>query len=209
MFGVGFVCAQVVSVLCVWAGRTMEVPARTWEYAVLEWLDEQTLVSFTMAIWMEPFGSAFVLWPLMLFAAGAAAWLYRPFHALSILLGYSSTYLHVFTGWLLWERSRPTHIAEGLGSPGGLHSFPSGHVAQAVFAYGILIYLWMKQTRSRTERAFAIAIYLTLVALVSSVRLRLGAHWPTDIAAALLVAGVWLAAVVMSLRAEERVRDTT
>jgi hypothetical protein len=46
----------------------------------------------------------------------------------------------------------------------------------------------------------ALAIYLALLAIVAFARLRLGAHWPSDLAAALLVSGVWTAAVVYALR---------
>jgi undecaprenyl-diphosphatase len=200
-FGGGFLAAQAAGVLAVLAGRRLVEPTPVpWESAVLAWLGTQPWLSFNAAVWLEPVGSALVLWPLMLLAAGAAAWRHRPLHALSLLLGYASVFLHVLTGWLLWPRARPTSVADGIASPGLLHSFPSGHVAQAVFAYGILVFLWCGRTRSTGERVLACLLLATLVGIVSLGRLRLGAHWPSDVAAALVVAGVWTAAVAFALR---------
>lgn len=204
-FGAGFVAAQAVCVAAVWVGRAFVEPALGGrERAAIEALDGLRWPSFTMAMWLEPLGSAFVLWPLMAAAAGFAAWRGRPLHALSLLLGYGSVFLHVLTGWLLWNRPRPTLIADGLGSPGALHSFPSGHVAQAVFTYGILAYLWCAASRSRSERILVAALAAAVVAVVTLGRLRLGAHWPSDVVAAVAVAGVWTVAVAIALRRAAR-----
>jgi membrane-associated phospholipid phosphatase len=204
-FGIGFLLAQALTLLAVWVGRRLVEPRLTpWELAVVGWFDTQTLLSFNLAIWIEAPGNGFVLWPLVLFAAGVAAWARRPLHALSLLLGYGSVHLHVLTGWLLWDRARPDLVEGGIGSPGSLHSFPSGHVAQALFAYGLLVFLWGRSTRSRGERALAAAVLLLVVGMVAVGRLRLGAHWPSDVVASLLITAAWTASVAYALHRATR-----
>jgi membrane-associated phospholipid phosphatase len=206
-FGLGFLLAQALSIAAVWLVRTLsDSGTMPGERETVAWFDTQTLLSFNLAIWIEAPGNGFVLWPLVLFAAGAAAWLRRPLHALSLLLGYGSVHLHVLTGWLLWERARPDLVEGGIGSPGTLSSFPSGHVAQATFAYGFLLFLWARSTRRPGERLFTLGVFVLVVGMVAAGRLRLGAHWPSDIAAALLIAGAWAASVAFALHRATRAR---
>jgi len=108
----------------------------------------------------------------------------------------------VLLGWHTWDRPRPHLIAGGLASP-GFHSFPSGHISQVVVSYGLFVYLWARATRSRSERAVAVLLLLALVAVVGLARLRLGAHWPSDIVAGALIGAAWLASVIAALRAAE------
>jgi undecaprenyl-diphosphatase len=83
-------------------------------------------------------------------------------------------------------------------------AFPSGHVVHTVFAYGLLALWWMGATRSRGERVVAGLFAVAAVVTVALGRLRLGAHWPSDVAAAAVIGAVWLAAVAHAVRRGER-----
>jgi membrane-associated phospholipid phosphatase len=172
---------------------------QAWDEAMLLRIVEGSPVSFSTAIWAETPGNGVFMIPLVLVAAAVAAWRRMPLHALTLLAAYVLLDLQVGAGWLLWDRARPSLVVDGQASP-GLHAFPSGHVAQAVSFYGILVYLWVRASGSAAERGLAVLAFAAVVATVALSRLRLGAHWPSDVLAGALIGGAWLAVLAGALR---------
>lgn len=89
-------------------------------------------------------------------------------------------------------------------------SFPSGHAGIAVAFYGGLALIIL---RTVTRRGLAIALAslcLAVPVLVAVTRLYRGMHFPTDLLASWLLAGIWITVVVATLlpRAEPA-RDRT
>jgi undecaprenyl-diphosphatase len=203
-FGAWLGIALLATAASTRVGRAVEPRIEAWESEVLRSLDAQRLVSFNTGLWIEAFGNGFILWTLVLAATFLAAWHRLPLVAASLFLGFGSLYANIVAGWMLWPRERPTLIQGGAASPGALGSFPSGHVAQAVFVYGLLAYLWIRASPSPGERLAAGGAVILMVAAVALGRLRLGAHWPSDIAAGLVVGGVWLAGVAHALSRSTR-----
>ena len=177
--------------------------ALAWERGALRDFVAVAPVTFNTAIWMDAAGNGLVLWLGILTFAALAAWNGLALRALTLLVGFTAAYVPFVAGWLLWKRSRPVEVAAGIATPGGLHSFPSGHVVQAVVAFGTLAYLWASATRSRAEALLAWLIAVAGVAAVAIARLRLGAHWPTDVAAGALLGTAWVAVLVLALRRAE------
>ena len=206
-FGVlvaGFVLVCGLMAGLVWAARSLEESgALSWERDALHWLETNWPFSLVVTLWAEIPGHSLVLWCLLGFAAGWAAWARRPLRALSLVLGYVSVKLIVLVGWLLWERPRPTIILDGLMAP-GFNSFPSGHAAQTLFVYGLLASFWIRASRSRSERFLAASAVLLVEIVVMVGRLRVGAHWPSDMIAGVIIGGAWLAVVLMALRKADR-----
>src|SRR5690606_30453291 len=129
-------------------------------------------ISFSTAMWLEGVGNGFVLWGVVLYAAGFAAWTRRPVHAIAWLVGYTLIYPVIALGWSLWNRVRPQVVFDGLADPGGFfRAFPSGHMVQASFAYGFLLWLWLQRSGSKLERVSAVALYLLLLLVVGVGRL--------------------------------------
>jgi membrane-associated phospholipid phosphatase len=177
--------------------------ALEWEGPALRRFVDTAPVTFNTAIWMDAAGNGLVLWLGILTFAALAAWNGLALRALTLLVGFTAAYVPFVTGWLLWRRPRPLEVAGGIATPGALSSFPSGHVVQATVAFGILAYLWASTTRSRAEALLAWLIAVAGVAAVVTARLRLGAHWPTDIAAGAVLGAAWLAVLVVALRRAE------
>ena len=187
--------------LCL-AVRWMERAGRlAWEPAFIRRVEAGPM-SFASALWAESPGNSVFMIPVVIAAALLAIWLRRPVLAGAILASFFCLDLLVGAGWLAWSRDRPHLIADGIAAP-GLHSFPSGHMSQVVSGYGFFLFLWIRSSRSAAERALAVLLGVAVTVTVGWARLRLGAHWPTDIAAGALLGAFWLAASIAALRGAE------
>jgi undecaprenyl-diphosphatase len=195
--GVGLMMALVFAV------RHLDGAGRlAWETPLLERIGRWEWFSFSTALWAESPGNSVFMIPVVIAAALLAAWMRRPLRALAILASFFMLDLIVLAGWLAWNRHRPQVIEGGIASP-GLHSFPSGHLSQMVAAYGLFTWMWIRGSRSVVERILAVLLLAVAVADVCLARLRLGSHWPTDLAAGFIVGAIWLIVVILSLRHAE------
>ncbi len=176
--------------------------ALDWEPRALLRLAEVSPLSFAAAIWAEQPGSAILLIPATFAGAVLAVRSARPVLAATLVANYFVLDSVVGVGWLLWSRARPIMIAGGAASP-GLNSFPSGHVAQTMAAWGILAFLWIRSTDSALERVLAVLLAVGAVVLVALARLRLGTHWPSDVVATVPLGIAWLLVVTYALRGAE------
>lgn len=189
-----------LTVAVVWGGKVLEgCGMLEWERGAVEWVVAALPISFSTAMWLEGVGNGFVLWGLMLFSAGMAAWARRPLRCLAFLMGYSLVYVVIAAGWWMWDRPRPDLVMQGLASPGGFfRAYPSGHVVQSTFAYGLLTWQWIREATRTSERLTAAILCVLLIAVVALGRLRLGVHWPSDLLAGAVIGGGWVAAVAIS-----------
>ena len=87
------------------------------------------------------------------------------------------------------------------------YSFPSGHAAAATLLYGVLG-AYLVCTCKGWRRALAGCLAVAMVALVGLSRIYLGAHYLSDVAAAVASSVGWLAIVFTSV-ATWRKRQTT
>lgn len=160
-------------------------------------------LSFQAAIFWQTLGTSSFLIPMLALAAGIALWAHRPLRAAALVLGFVLTKPIALLGWTIWDRARPELIADGIASP-PLHSFPSGHSIQVVAIFGLLAYFWIAASRSRIEWLLAALCVVAIDLLVGVARVRMGVHWPSDIAAGTLLGAAWLAVLVAVLRRAER-----
>lgn len=78
-------------------------------------------------------------------------------------------------------------------------SFPSGHTIYAVVIFGMLpLLLWVLSNRPLILRA-GFALSAIVVALVAWSRVRLGAHWPSDVLASVFIGASLLIAAEQML----------
>ncbi len=173
-----------------------------WDQRLLEWAANERFIGFTGGVLLESPGNILYLAPLTLAVALWSAQRGQALAGAAVLVAYWGVRFLVGVGWSAWSRSRPDLIAEGIAAP-GFHSFPSGHTAMATAAYGALSFLWIRASNSLAERLFVLALTSVWVLAVGAARVRLGAHWPSDILAGVAVALPWLGVVIWSLRAAE------
>ena len=100
-----------------------------------------------------------------------------------------------------FDRPRPRVFAWGTQVVSS--SFPSGHAMNAVIAYGIVAYLAARLQRDRISRLFTMAVAVALVVLISLSRVYLGVHYPSDVAAGVIVGLAWAAFCMAVLEAAQ------
>jgi undecaprenyl-diphosphatase len=85
-------------------------------------------------------------------------------------------------------------------------SFPSGHAMSAAAVYGTVALLAARLTPRRGVRAAVYGVCALLVALVAFSRLYLGVHYPSDVAAGLVVGAAWAGFCAAALEAVGQIR---
>ena len=132
--------------------------------------------------------------------------------------------------FLLWKRLWYGLLALALVVPGGLllnlllkmafargrpdwgdvdligYSFPSGHAMVATLFYGLLGVFLILGTKSWWWRVVAVALVFMIVCAVSFSRIYLGAHYFSDVVAAVAAGTAWLAICVTAVETLRRHR---
>lgn len=133
-------------------------------------------------------GSAAVVIPVMAAVSGVLAFK-RCWRALAYVLTAIG-----FAQVLVWAlkttlgRARPTAMYSGIEQ----FSFPSGHAASSIVAYGLLAFLVARNKSPRVQLVITFVATM-LIGLISFSRLYLGAHWLSDVLASLTLGAAWVA----------------
>ena len=90
------------------------------------------------------------------------------------------------------------------------YSFPSGHTMAATVLYGVVAAYFLSRARDWRHRALIISVAGFLIALVGFSRIYLGAHYLSDVLAAMAEGLAWLSlclTVAYSLRRQNQNRE--
>ncbi len=177
---------------------------QAWDEHWLSLLVTHLPLKFANGITWESPGNLVYLGPLIITGLVWMIGRSRPLWAATWLVAYLGQVALVWVGWLLWNRDRPDLVANGIAAP-ALHSFPSGHATVVWVVYGFLAYLWWQAARHWAERCITVGFSLLWIGIVSSARLVLGAHWPSDVVAGWLIGMVWLGVVIVALERAEAI----
>ena len=133
--------------------------------------------------------------------------------------------------FLAWKRRRYELLALALVVPGGLvlnlllkmafargrpdwgdvdligYSFPSGHTMAATLFYGLLGVLFAIAVKGWWWRASAVAFAFTIICAVGFSRIYLGAHYLSDVLAAMAAGAAWLAICLTAVETFRRHRQ--
>jgi aldose sugar dehydrogenase len=170
-----------------------------WETELLGRLVEVIPLGYSMAVFFESPGNGVIILPLTLLATLALIRRRRPVEAVAVLASSLLAAVVVGVGWTTWPRERPDFLYSGLPSS-GMSAFPSGHAAISVPFYGLLTFLWLRNSSSPAERVFGVSLLLLLIVMVLAARLVLSGHWPSDVVAGVVIGIFWLSAIVHALR---------
>lgn len=201
--GIGLLIAMLLSVaLTLWARW---LASNGFLENEAEWLRQITNLfplSFEYSLYLGVVADTVFIISVVVAATLLAIWARRPLRAVSILASFVGSVLVVGVGWALWNRARPDIINGGVAAP-SFHSFPSGHTVEAIAIYGLFFYFWISASRRWGERILATGLYLLIILIAAFTRLELGAHWPSDIVASILLGVTWLITLILALRRSE------
>ena len=192
------VCFGVVAAVTLVAKGMDDGPMGQWDRRVIAGAEDWP-ITFTDAIIFESPANIMILGPVTLLVAGWCFARRRTLDGLTVLLSYGTARLLIWTGWWLWSRSRPDSI-EGGAAALAEHSFPSGHSILPFTTYGLIAYFWWRASPSAIDRVLAPLLLAALAAVVGLARVRMGAHWPSDVIAGWMIGVAWLATCVTALR---------
>ncbi len=175
-----------------------------WDLHISHWFEKHGTSSLTMLvkIWTNIHGAIgimllFLLFAIWLYYRAERVWLWVL--CLSVPGGIILNTILKF----LFARARPVFehplvVAHG-------YSFPSGHTSRATLFYGMLaIYLLSHISGASKRIAITIATLLIIMAVAVS-RLYLGAHYFSDVLAAMLEGIGWLAlCIIISFHIRQR-----
>lgn len=198
------VSSAATAALTFGASRLDAHGAFAWERAAMLAMERELPMSFQQALFLQALGSSALIFPIAIAGAWLAARAHRPLEALAVLAAAFPIKIVVLSGWLVWARERPDFIAEGIAVPTSLHAFPSGHLAQTVVLYGLLASFVWRISASAIERSLAVLATIVIVFVVGVARVRMGTHWPSDLAGGAFAGAMWLGSIIVALRRAER-----
>lgn len=88
------------------------------------------------------------------------------------------------------------------------YSFPSGHTAGSTVLYGFIAAYLISHIRSNPQRLLVALIAFLLAALVGLTRIYLGAHYLSDVLAAMVEGVAWLALCITAVSTYRRRRES-
>lgn len=170
---------------------------------IVSWIDPmRTPTLLAVFEWITELGSAPTLTAVAI-VASAFMMAHGPRRYVAPLwLTVIGSQVTTYTGKFILARPRPEFLYDVTAAT---PSFPSGHTTGAMAVYGIIAYAVLRDVtspRARFDIAYGTAV---LIALVSLSRILLGVHFPSDVAAGLLVGAFWLLAGI-ALAEIKRVR---
>jgi membrane-associated phospholipid phosphatase len=94
------------------------------------------------------------------------------------------------------QRPRPATDLVDVARPLESAGFPAGHVLNMTAFVGFLCYLVWARMDSSWRRTGLLVLQMSMIAFMGPARIYAGAHWPSDVLGAYLIALVWLAAAI-------------
>jgi len=159
----------------------------------------ESILSIRRADSVTAMGGSVMLVPVVVVTALLAARHDRPERALSIVVTFVVGKAFTKVGWTFWERARPDGIADSILVP-PIPTFPSGHSLQAVVVWGLLGAWWFAAARSPLERSLAAIGSVAIIVVAGLTRIRLNAHWASDVWAAWVFGAIWVGIAVWAER---------
>lgn len=206
--GAFLVAGIVVAGIATWAfgefsETVMAGQTQAFDEAVLRWVGAHhtpTLDSLMLEITALGTGSAVLM---MIVVAALFLALTRHRYSAALLLaataggGLLNIVLKHFFG-----RPRP-HVFEW-GTHAMSSSFPSGHAMTATIVYTTVAYLAARLQRRVWERTLTMIVAALVILAISASRVYLGVHYPSDVAAGMIIGIAWSAFCMATLEAIQR-----
>jgi undecaprenyl-diphosphatase len=203
--GIFIVLGTAVALAATWifvtiAGEVREGETQAFDVAVLRYIEtHQTPFLDNAAIEITFLGTGLIVMTIVI-VSGMFLWLTK--HKHSALLLIVATTGSILVNNLLkmgFDRPRPQVFEWGQHTVSS--SFPSGHAMSAATVYMTVAYLAARLQRRHISRVLTLIAATIVVVLIAISRLYLGVHYPTDVAAGVLIGIAWAALCMAMLEA--------
>ena len=212
-FGLYLTAGVLLMVFSVWIfGEIAEKIAPGSQLSMLDLQLSQYLHGYAASVWTGPLkmvthahspGVVLLVTALLgwrLYRRGERYWLYA---MLSTVTG--GVILNVLLKYI-YQRARPSFTDPVLGALTE-YSFPSGHTMGATLLYGYIAAYVVSHVHSRAGRAATVLGAVVMVLLVAFSRVFLGAHYPSDVLAAMAEGVAWLSVCITACSTLRRRRE--
>jgi undecaprenyl-diphosphatase len=174
------------------AGEVREGRTQAFDVAILRYIEtHQTPFLDRAAIEVTFLGTGVIVMMIVL-VSGMFLWLTKHKHS-ALLLIVATAGAILLNGILKAGFDRPRPQVFEWGQHTVSSSFPSGHAMSAATVYMTVAYLAARLQRRRISRVVTLIAATIVVALIAISRLYLGVHYPTDVAAGVLIGIAWAA----------------
>ncbi len=206
-FGIALLAGAVIAGLCTWgfselaahvrAGRT-----QAFDDAVMQWIGAHRSPGIqSMMLEITALGTGTVV-AMIVLVSGMFLWLNHHKHS-AILLVAATLGGIVLDNLLNIGFNRPRPHAFEWGTTAMSSSFPSGHAMSSTIVYGTVAYLAGRLQRDARSRVLTFSFAAILILLISSSRLYLGVHYPSDVLAGIVVGLAWAGFCMVLLEVEQ------
>lgn len=200
----GFVVAAFGTWVFVEVAEHVQLGAsQAFDDAVLRWLGaHHTTALDNIMVEITALGTGTVV---LMIVAVAALFLVLTKHKYSAILLLVATAGGLLLNLILklhFNRPRPTIFVPEVHAVSS--SFPSGHAMSAAIVYGTVAYLAARLHRRGWARALVMLAAAIVILLICISRLYLGVHYPSDVAAGVVVGLAWAAFCMATLEAIQR-----
>jgi undecaprenyl-diphosphatase len=204
-FGVFLLAGALVAVagtyaFAVFAGHVSSGATRAFDDAVLVWISKHR-TGYLEPIMLEItlLGTGTVL---IMAVTISALFLWLTEHRYSAALLLLATIGAIVLNNLLklgFGRPRPTVVEWGTHAMSW--SFPSGHAMSSTVVYGTVAYLAARMQKRHSHRIATMMLAAMLIVLIAASRLYLGVHYPSDVAAGIIIGAAWAGFCMATLEA--------
>lgn len=195
VFGIFLVSGAAVAVVFTWAfaklaGDVREGATQKFDDTVMHWIGaHQTPMLQQASLEVTSLGTATVVTMIVLIA-GMFLWLNKHKHS-ALLLIIATVGGMVLNNLLKIGFSRPRPQIFKWGTYADSYSFPSGHAMSAIIVYGTVAYLAARLQQRAASRFATLSFAAIIITLICASRMYLGVHYPSDIAAGLVIGLAW------------------
>ena len=203
--GVFITAGAALAIAGSWAFASLAIHVRTgatqaFDEAILRWVGKHQLPWAHIAMLQVTALGTGVVVVVVVAVAALLLWLTRHKHSAALLL--VTTLVGIVINSILkdvFHRDRPSIFPWG--TEVFSSSFPSGHSMSAAIVYGTVAYLAARLQRHRWSRVVTATVALLLILLISSSRIYLGVHYPSDAIAGMVIGFAWAAFCMATLEA--------
>jgi len=204
-FGIFILMGAAVAIAGTWgfatlAGHVRSGGTQAFDDTVLRWLGaHRTAPVSAFMLEVTALGTGSVV---TMIVGVAALFLWLNQHKHSALLLLIATFGGIILNNLLkigFTRPRPSVIPWATTALS--YSFPSGHAMSATIVYSTVAYLAARLQRRRASRVAIMVLASIIILLICSSRLYLGVHYPSDVAAGIVIGLAWTGFCMATLEA--------